>query len=50
MRSHVTLGASDIVAAGRFDDAVLVRLGLARIETLPGMAIGYARGARANPP
>jgi len=46
---HVTLGARDIEAAGRFYDAVLDVIGLARIETTPGLAIGYARRAEATP-
>ncbi len=49
MLSHVALDARDIDAARRFHDAALATLGLARIETIAGLASGCARGAEATP-
>jgi catechol 2,3-dioxygenase-like lactoylglutathione lyase family enzyme len=49
MLSHVTLGASDIPRAIAFYDALLVPLGLARIETIEGFGAGWAAGAESTP-
>lgn len=48
MLSHVTLGTDDTARAGRFYDAVLATLGLARIADHAN-AMGWARGAEATP-
>jgi catechol 2,3-dioxygenase-like lactoylglutathione lyase family enzyme len=50
MFSHVTLGTNDADRAIAFYDALLVPLGLARIEGGPGQGFaGYARAPDATP-
>ena len=41
--SHVSLGTNDLPRALAFYDATLATLGIARVETLEGMAAAYGR-------